>query len=772
MASDSDNNSPDWLEGLTPEEEPAEFNPESSDDPSWMNDTKGSDDALEASQGVVPDWLENIRQQEKSEEPEQDELPQSGSLSPEDKKDTANWLENIRTQYASDTGQLDGSELPDPVDPSSPDYMERVQTLKEEEQDSPPLAAPEEPFAAIEEQPIADPAEEDPGWGDSSGEDVASSSTPAGIWGDDPNEEPSAEDSSPDWLGGLPSIDSGELVDEAIQQPQGDKAQVPNWLHGMEPEDSADLPEAPGFDQAADQAPEWLAGFGDEPPPVPTPGIADIPSVEDPGLPESPEPTETPSGVLPNWLDNLKFSPDDSRRHLEEGEAFAENYAQEDVSALLFEPDDLQDWLDDEDPDAPIEIKPPPPTAEIAPPTETQVEDIAPAELPSWLQAMRPIEAVTAPDSEESEAPVYTGEKEKEGPLAGLSDVLPAETYVVSHTNKSLPVTGFELSEAQQTYTKILKTMVDTETTSPPVQRRKMALPQKMLRWVISFLMMTAVFIGSWESSDTFTLPPAGIPDEETAIYYQIEAISPNSEVLVAFDYQPGFSGEMESAAFAVIDHLLHKNASLSLISTQPTGPDMATRFLNSKMSHHPAVSGLQYANLGFIAGGAAGLRNFAANPRMAITPMNALGQNLWTQPPLNTIQNIRSYSLILVITDDPDVARSWVEQVQPYLDPNAAGTGTPLLMVVSAQAEPLVYPFYQSNPKQVSGIVSGVVGGAYYEVTYTGVTGRPGSANNYWFAYNIAILIAIALIGGISFINLFGVIFRSGKKPKQRGSA
>ena len=261
--------------------------------------------------------------------------------------------------------------------------MDRVQALKEDEQGSPPPAVPEGPIAGIEDQPSADPPAEDPGWGDSSGEDLSSSSTPAGIWGDDTDEELSPDDSSPDWLGGLPSIDSGELAADSAQQPQGDKASVPKWLQGMEPEDSADLPQAPGMDPAADQAPEWLAGFGDEPPPVPTPGIADIPSSEeDLDLPESPDPAEKPSGgVLPNWLENLKFSPDDSRQHLEEDEAFPENYAQEDVSALLFEPDDLPDWLDEEDPDAPIEIKPPPTTAEIAPPTETQVEDIAPESI-------------------------------------------------------------------------------------------------------------------------------------------------------------------------------------------------------------------------------------------------------------------------------------------------------------------------------------------------------------------------------------------------------
>jgi hypothetical protein len=261
------------------------------------------------------------------------------------------------------------------------------------------------------------------------------------------------------------------------------------------------------------------------------------------------------------------------------------------------------------------------------------------------------------------------------------------------------------------------------------------------------------------------------MPIEQLDVITRIDALPPGAQVLVAFEYQPGFSGEMEATAYAVVDHLLLRGVNLSLVSTQPTGPDLAERFLNSRMEHHPYVVQQQFSNLGYISGGAAGLLNFAANPRTAVTVLDDNGFSLWDQPPLNAIQNIRNYAMVMVITDDPDVARSWVEQVQPSLDPDKNGTGTPMVMVVSAQAEPLVYPFYQSNPKQVAGIVSGVVGGAYYE-NVTGITGNQGVAENYWFAYNIALLIAIVLIGGISLINLFGVLVRSRTNLGRRGSA
>ena len=103
-----------------------------------------------------------------------------------------------------------------------------------------------------------------------------------------------------------------------------------------------------------------------------------------------------------------------------------------------------------------------------------------------------------------------------------------------------------------------------------------------------------------------------------------------------------------------------------------------------------------------------------------------------------------------MVLTDDPDIARSWVEQVQPLLDPDGSGQGVPLVMVVSAQAQPLVYPYYYTSPRQISGLIGGVTGGAYYE----NVLGR-AEAGRIWTAYNIGLVMAVLIIALGSIINL-----------------
>ena len=156
-----------------------------------------------------------------------------------------------------------------------------------------------------------------------------------------------------------------------------------------------------------------------------------------------------------------------------------------------------------------------------------------------------------------------------------------------------------------------------------------------------------------------------------------------------------------------------------------------------------------QYVNLGYISGGTAALLHFAANPRAAVPLPLEEGGSGWDKSPLTGINDIRDFTMVLVISDDPDAARGWIEQVGPFLvDSSNPQSRTPLIMVVSAQAGPLIYPYYLNSPKQVDGLVSGLSGGAYYENTTT----RPGLARLYWNGFSAGLIVSIIIIifGGL----------------------
>jgi hypothetical protein len=148
-----------------------------------------------------------------------------------------------------------------------------------------------------------------------------------------------------------------------------------------------------------------------------------------------------------------------------------------------------------------------------------------------------------------------------------------------------------------------------------------------------------------------------------------------------------------------------------------------------------------QYANLGYIAGGASGLRSFAESPRQ-IMPYALDGTTVWADGRLAGLNALSDFDLVVVITESPETARNWIEQVEPKLG------DSPLLMVVSAQLEPLVRPYYDGYPRQVDGLVSGLSGGAAYESTMP----RPGLARRFWdaFSFGLPTAVLLILIGGL----------------------
>ncbi|GAH08610.1 unnamed protein product [marine sediment metagenome] len=157
------------------------------------------------------------------------------------------------------------------------------------------------------------------------------------------------------------------------------------------------------------------------------------------------------------------------------------------------------------------------------------------------------------------------------------------------------------------------------------------------------------------------------------------------------------------------------------------------------------------YTNLGYIPGGPVGLLNFAEAPRQ-VMPYDLDGNAAWYSPPLKGISSLSDFDLVVVATENPDRARSWVEQVQPKLG------NTPIILVVSRQAEPLVRPYYGSEPSQIQGLVSGFGVDAYYSSS----NARAGFSSMYWSSLNLALI-----MGGL--LMLIGAVIYTGKSLNTR---
>jgi hypothetical protein len=715
--------------------------------------------------GTGSDWLSRIDAQ--AEEPETPDIPELPS-----------WLADLE-EASPDVGPPEipewyKAEAQDHKAPKDevPDWITSYQAIYDEEQDllasmaeeasaAPQPPSPEQP-PSPGEQPdwLAAGKEELPDWLAQASSETAETISPPPITAEPEEEQtpawpPSGGEAAPDWLAGgqeeLPDWLSQIAPEERAQAgvppaPQEqelpeEEGEISAWLAGLAgatagaefPGIAGPEPETTQEGLFEPQALDWMAppGEGVEEP-QPTSGIEEL------GLPELVETSasEQPSEGELSWLSDLEgaFSEMPSEAEvLGGGEAAApfstEGPAAEELASISGEP--LPAWLSEITDEGELMEAAPPSPAE-----EAEVEaELSPADLPTWLEAMRPVTAAAA--AEQLLRASEMGEAEGAGPLAGLRGVLPAEPDI-SHPPQKPPAYSVKLqvSEIQQAHSELLKNLVQVEGEARPIPGRSLITSQRILRIGIGVVLLLSVLFALLTG-----YPPAAIPaptSEAMAAQQLIEAIPAGAPVLLAIDYEPGFTGEVETALGIVVDHLMNKGAYLTIVSSLPTGPVQAERLIGfaSRAGGHQYTAPAQYANLGFIPGGSIGLLNFALSPQQAM-PSDLDGNPAWSSPTLQNIRTAADFAILIVATENADTARAWIEQVQPVLG------ATPMTLVTSAQTFPMVMPYFETSPQQVQGLVAGVAGGAAYESSL----GKVGTASIYWNAFSLGLIVAGLLI-------------------------
>jgi hypothetical protein len=582
------------------------------------------------------------------------------------------------------------------------------------------LGAEEETPASAEAEaaPAAVPAAALPDWLAELGEETPAEEQPAPAeteltaadlpaWLRDAEEAPApaAVGEAPDWLASLRDQDfETEEASPVSEEPA--KAEIPDWLAELRDEEAEPQPPAAAEPKAAApaEAPaEWPAQAAQ---PVEQPGAETmVPFALDGEFDTELEALET--GEVPDWLTEV------SSEDVEIGRAGEE---------------------------------------------AAEAEGLAQAELPEWLAAMRPVSSVAAPEAqvEEELAPVDSG------PLMGLRGVLMPELEATRTGKPEAFSMRANITEGQQRHITLLEKLMTSEEAVQPVEKPAGISSQRILRWVIAAALIVVVYWVIRSGSQAANLPAPG--PEVQAVSQLINGVGTQSPVLVAFDYDPALSGEMEAAAAAVMDHLMLRGAYLTVVSTTPSGPVLAERFLHTVQRQHNYVHGEQYINLGYIPGGATGLATFANLPLRSALPYTFSGYTAWEPrpKPLLAVESLENYRLALVITDNAETARAWIEQLGPSLG------NAPLVMVVSAQAEPLVRPYYEASPRQIDGLVAGLAGGGAYGL----LIGRAGPTRVYWDAFGAGLMVveALILIGAV--YNLLSASLKRGPQETKGETA
>ncbi len=551
------------------------------------------------------------------------------------------------------------------------------------------------------------------------------------------SQSPATESNLPEWMHSPGEENAEEITLQGeTDQPliEGDK---PDWISSLEeesvtPQGSESASSAVFVEDESQPAfegktPDWLASLGDE--------GTDVTPQQEPIQ-------ATAEDETPDWLSSLDgrtakaeqpadqsetpaFTTDEPSMQPDAQSAFVDDdgapLSTEDVDAIFSM--NIPDWLSDAggktDNGTPVVAE------------GTPAADLDPANLPSWVQAMRPVESVLSETDGEGLA---NQPLENSGPLAGLRGVLPAVSGVGPSSKPKAYTIKLQANDEQQSSAAMLEQILTEEIHPKPIVTQKVILSQRILRWLITGLLILVV--GVTVDSGTHRIPIPVLSEPPLALQHIKEVLPQDAQILMIFDYEAALAGELEATATPLIDYMITlKHPRLCLISSTPTGTGLAERLMAKLQQDREFTRGENFINLGFLPGGGAGVLAFAESPANT-KPLSTLGNNAWETPVLQDVSSLSNFATIILLTDDVETTRIWIEQTEK------ARGNTQLLVVSSAQSGPMILPYVQSG--QVDGMVTGLDSSAPIEQVNSG---RPGTVRRYWDAYGFGLLTAVAMI-------------------------
>jgi hypothetical protein len=802
--SSSESDSFDWLSDLRDGSEPGtkdqgteaeEINLDDESTPDWLkrirerSQIEHTFDDLSEEPAVgddLPDWLKDLQNEpldEATAAPSEEDTipPPAGSFESQDWFQSLSTFSSEKEQPAEDEGipewLLEDSEQSQPSASEKPEVNQSLPDWLSEEKTEP---AGDE-TAAFQREELPDWLFEETG----EIEDKPPTSDATAVF---------SRDDLPDWLSEQPA----ENEAEALPADSGEAAvfggELPDWLSEQPAENEAlpaDSGEAAVF---GGELPDWLSELPAESEPQAQASSANEAALPDPdsgvASDETIEPALEPTAEenLPAWLfsQEMEEVPSESEPEytgpaqvfeLEPSDTAAQEpeavtpEAEEDLSVTSFEMEDLPDWLSEENIDLPQTV----PTAstpafimdegeeleeteieqihpfsdeeipawltneDVPESEEAESEDLTRTTLPNWVEAMRPVETVAFGSTAAAHEEART---EKAGPLAGLSGVLPAEGSAVEYGRPPTYSMRLRVTDKQRASAALLETVLEEEDKPRELQRERPGTPQAILRLLVGILLIAVIILSGG-------LPAAGgagtgdSPANLISFNQQLDSLPEGGAILLAVDYDPGYSGELTLAGQGVVERILSRNNRVVLVSTSLAGPVLGEELIMIANTSGTILTD-RVTNLGFLAGGIISLKEFSLAPQAAARygmDWVKTGQNAWQHPALAGIQRVTDFSLVLVMTDSGDTGRMWIEQVQPSLG------DVPMMMITTAQAAPILSPYLAGG--QIEGLISGLAGGRSYG------SSRPAAEiEEAWNAYRAAILVTVALI-------LLGVLFR-----------
>jgi hypothetical protein len=225
---------------------------------------------------------------------------------------------------------------------------------------------------------------------------------------------------------------------------------------------------------------------------------------------------------------------------------------------------------------------------------------------------------------------------------------------------------------------------------------------------------------------------PIGASRYTQLFYDQVESLKPGNIVLVSFSFASAKTPEFYPQMIAATQHLLLKKANMVFVSwLADDTPFTGKLFTDLSFDKRGLKYGVDYVDLGFIAGGAIGMAAFARDTQK--TPgADVRGTPTGDLPLMTKIKSASDFQLLMSFISI--LSEDFIGQVQtPYKVPLVTGTDG-----VSFAG---TLPYLAAG--QIKGILNTMVGAAEYEKLLK----IPGKGTSYMDAQQMSHFLMIALI-------------------------
>lgn len=573
------------------------------------------------------------------------------------------------------------------------------------------------------------------------------------------------EDDDFDWLSDMAAIQTGELVVEEMSSaetavPEPDEAEdevpeqpepmpepdawssdtflaettvgedLPDWLDELD--EKAETAESPELDLTNEDLPEWIAsmrpsqGFlGSE-----LPGVLSDMDIRDTleGIPE-----ELAGAELPEWLQDAPIDTGPARPL---------------VDINMDTAQEIPDWLQPDPPSAEATGSPRVPAEEAAPsgsrnewrflledlpPLTPLAESLPKADIPEWIQQLKPPELTGAPPRD------LQGPEETVGPLRGMQGVIAIEP-AIARPRAASPLLPYVTTPEQLQQAALLHQIArETPTTVTTLSARAPYGTAVWLRIGLAVFIFVAVLVGLRGPNLLATNGPipANVQAMETAV-----AAAVGQPVLVAIEYTPAMAGELTPQAEMVLAQLAANGSQVIIASQYAAGTAVADAL----------TTGSEAQVIGYVPGEGIGLRQLGE----CIAGRNTCEQLNGRILPAEVQTSLSDVGLVIVVTGDRDNLVNWVEQV------GQVAPAVPLVAGVTQALAPLTRSY------AATGQITGWLGGAPDAVAYAQLTDQPDSGLAAQLNAQVIgqLLAAVLLLVGLVAYGTTGLV--NGRRPKK----